>query len=64
MDCRDCALWDDKKERCRDGKINPRKYDDALCAAQVLGVRAICIFNDHRERIVGVRTGAPMKEQK
>jgi hypothetical protein len=56
MDCRDCARYDNEEAKCRDGKVNPPRYDLAITVAQVLGVRSICIFNDHRERILGVRS--------
>jgi hypothetical protein len=54
MDCRDCARHDAETGRCLDGKVNPRRYEHALGVVQVLGLRAICVFNDHRERLVGV----------
>ncbi len=55
MDCRDCARYDKEAAKCRDGKVNPQRYEHALSVAQVMGLRSICVFNDHRERIVGVR---------
>jgi hypothetical protein len=55
VDCRDCARYDAENKKCLDGKVNPQRYDTVVSVAQVLGVRAICLFNDHRERLVGVR---------
>ena len=56
MDCRDCARWDQENRKCRDGKVNPRKWELAVETAQVLGLRSICVFNDYRERLVKSRT--------
>ena len=58
MKCRDCPRYDLELRRCKDGKLNPLRYSDAIEVANVWGVRAICSYNDHRERLVGVRTGA------
>ncbi|HXH61392.1 MAG TPA: hypothetical protein VNI20_08535 [Fimbriimonadaceae bacterium] len=56
MDCRDCPRYDPENRRCRDGKLNPPRYSDAVEVANVWGVRAICAYNDHRPRLVSVRT--------
>ena len=53
--CRDCVRYDKETEKCLDGKINPQRYEQAVSASQVMGLRAICMFNDHRERLVSVR---------
>lgn len=53
--CRDCALWEAESNRCRNGKVNPHSWEETVNVANVLGVRAICIFNDHRERLVQSR---------
>ncbi|HVL37911.1 MAG TPA: hypothetical protein VM328_00845 [Fimbriimonadaceae bacterium] len=55
MYCRDCARYDEENRRCRDGKINPEKWETAVHVANVLGLRSICVFNDHRERLVWAR---------
>jgi hypothetical protein len=55
MDCKDCPRYDLEARRCRDGKLNPRRYSDAIEVANVWGVRAICTYNDHRPRLVSVR---------
>lgn len=55
MDCKDCPRYDLEARRCRDGKLNPRRYSDAIEVANVWGVRAICTYNDHRLRLVSVR---------
>lgn len=55
MNCKDCPRYDHEAAKCRDGKLNPKRYSDAIEAANVWGVRAICTYNDHRERLVSVR---------
>ncbi|MES1147522.1 MAG: hypothetical protein ABUL49_02105, partial [bacterium] len=50
--CRDCPRYDPEARTCRDGKINPATWETAVEASQVYGLRAICILNDHRERLV------------
>jgi hypothetical protein len=55
--CRDCIRYDHENEKCLDGKVNPQGYEKALATSQVLGLRAICTFNDHRERLVSVKLG-------
>jgi hypothetical protein len=35
-----------------DGKVNPDHYETALNIARLMGIRAICVFCDHRERLV------------
>lgn len=37
---------------CRSGKLNPRSKEDAVDVARMIGVRALCVFNEHREPIV------------
>jgi hypothetical protein len=58
MVCKDCPRFDHESRKCRDGKLNPPRYSDAVEVANVWGVRAICAYNDHRPRIVSVRAGA------
>jgi hypothetical protein len=60
MLCRDCHRYDPEAESCRDGKLNPQSFSDAVEVAQHLGPRAICVFNDFRERILDIRKGAPL----
>ena len=55
MYCRDCHRWDVESRRCLDGKVNPLSWEESVNVANVLGVRAICVFNDYRERLVGSR---------
>ena len=57
MYCRDCIRYEKETGKCLDGKVNPPRYEQAVSVSQVLGVRAICTFNDHRERLVSVRAG-------
>jgi hypothetical protein len=57
MDCRDCPRYDAEARRCRNGKVNPRDWETAVNVANVMGVRSICLFNDHRERLVQSRAG-------
>ncbi|HRI42706.1 MAG TPA: hypothetical protein PLL78_08770 [Fimbriimonadaceae bacterium] len=54
MDCRDCARYEG--ERCLDEKLNPQRWEQAVQVANVFGVRSICMFNDHRERLVKARS--------
>jgi hypothetical protein len=60
--CSDCARYDAEKAKCRDGKVNPERWDAAVNVANVMGLRAICMFNDHRERLVQCR--APARPQR
>ncbi len=55
MECKDCARFDPEGEKCRDDKLNPRTWGDAVIVANAMGLRAICVFNDHRERLVRSR---------
>jgi hypothetical protein len=55
MLCRDCARYDPKNRKCLDEKVNPLKWEMAVEVANVLGLRTICVFNDHRERLVKAR---------
>lgn len=55
MTCPDCARWNPDEERCRDGKVNPQSWSQAAEVANALGVRSICLFNDHREKLVASR---------
>lgn len=64
MDCRDCPRYDQKALKCLDGKLNPRRYSDAIEVANVWGVRAICAYNDHRPRLVSVRMAEAGSERK
>lgn len=59
MRCRDCPRYDPDVERCRDGKVNPLRWEQAVEAANVLGLRAICPLSDFRERLILSRTPAP-----
>lgn len=57
MDCKECPRFDTNLNRCRDGKVNPQSYDHAFQVTQYMGLRAICVFNDYRERLVEARKG-------
>ncbi|RMG24163.1 MAG: hypothetical protein D6724_06740 [Armatimonadetes bacterium] len=61
MLCRDCHRYDAEEGVCRDGKLNPESFADAVEVAQVFGPRAICVFNDYRERVLDIRKGAAMR---
>jgi len=50
--CRDCNLYDEEAQRCKDRKVNPQSWETAVQVSQVLGLRSICVFNDYRERLV------------
>ena len=55
MHCRDCDRFDLETRKCKDQKINPQSWGQAVDVANVLGVRSICVFNDHRERLIRSR---------
>lgn len=55
MYCQDCPRWNEENEQCRDGKVNPENWGMAVEVANAIGVRAICMFNPHREKLVGSR---------
>lgn len=55
MHCQDCPRYDDTTSACRDGKLNPLRWELAVDVANVYGLRSICVFNDHRERLVKCR---------
>lgn len=56
MYCRDCPRFDLESNRCKDSKVNPLEYETAVNVAKVMGLRAICVFNDHRERLIEARS--------
>jgi hypothetical protein len=55
MDCKDCHRFDAEAKRCRDGKVNPHNWETAVSVSQILGIRTICMFNHHRERLIEAR---------
>lgn len=55
MECRDCARFNEETRDCRDKKVNPQSWSEAVEVANYLGVRSICMMNDHRERLVDTR---------
>lgn len=55
MDCRDCTRFAADAHRCLDGKLNPITWGEAVDVGNIYGIRAICMFNDHRERLVRSR---------
>jgi hypothetical protein len=57
--CRDCPRYDSDAERCRDGKVNPESWENAVSVSQIMGLRSICIFNDYRERLIAARRPFP-----
>ena len=58
MNCCDCPIYDEDRQKCRDGKLNPASYGAAIEVANVFGVRAIFSFNDHKQRLVSTRACA------
>jgi len=60
--CRDCPRYDAESERCRDGKVNPHRWEVAVSVAQTYGLRSICAFNDFRERLVRSREPLPKRK--
>jgi hypothetical protein len=62
MDCRDCHRHDPEAGACLDRKLNPQSWSQAVEVANVFGIRSVCVYNDHRERLVaarGVAVGRP-----
>jgi hypothetical protein len=55
VECRDCARFNEETRECRDKKVNPQTWSEAVEVANYLGVRSICMMNDHRERLVDTR---------
>lgn len=55
MRCRDCARYDLEAQKCLDSKVNPFRWDQAVDVANLLGVRAICVFNPFREKLLASR---------
>jgi hypothetical protein len=55
MRCEDCHRFDLENRKCLDRKVNPPTWGQAVEVANVLGLRAICTFNAHRERLVQCR---------
>ena len=55
MFCRDCPRYDLEESRCKDRKVNPLDWETAVNVANVMGIRAICVFNDHREKLIDAR---------
>ncbi len=53
--CRDCVRFNIETRECRDKKLNPQSWEESVQVANLMGVRAICMFNDHRERLVESR---------
>ena len=58
MNCKDCNRFDSANRKCMDQKVNPQSWGQAVDVANIFGVRSICIFNDHRERLVRSRMRA------
>lgn len=63
MHCQDCPRYDPEAQSCRDEKLNPLRWDQAVDIANIFGLRAICMFNDHRERLVDTRRVVPLSRQ-
>ncbi len=54
MRCQDCPRFEVDSENCKDRKLNPQTWQDAVQSAQIFGPRALCQMNDYRERILSV----------
>jgi hypothetical protein len=39
------------ERRCQDGKANPRSKADSVVVAELLGLRALCHYNLHRDAL-------------
>ncbi len=55
MHCRDCVRYNEETNECRDKKVNPQTMAEANDVANIYGARSICMFNDHRERLIEAR---------
>ena len=55
MECRDYVRFNEETRECRDKKVNPQSWSEAVEVANYLGVRSICVMNDHRERLIQSR---------
>jgi hypothetical protein len=63
MDCRDCPRFNAEAEKCRDNKLNPRTWDQAVSVMHVYGIRWVCVFNDHRARLALTREPLPQRKR-
>lgn len=61
MTCDECNRFDQESRKCLDGKLNPQRYGQAVDVANMFGLRVICVFNDHRERLVKSRGATEVK---
>lgn len=61
ISCWNCNRFHRDEGRCKDGKTNPRRKTDAVEVAEVMGVRALCIFSPYRD-ILAVRLTMPNSE--
>lgn len=52
INCSRCRLYDRANRHCTMGKVNPRTKLDTYETAQVLGVRALCVFNLYRDQLI------------
>ena len=52
MSCRKCPRYEVEKQRCSDGKANPRRKADAFSLVELLGIRSLCHYSPYRDRIV------------
>ncbi len=55
MRCEDCTRYDSELKKCLDSKLNPQSWSAAIDVSNLMGLRVICVFNDHRERLVKCR---------
>jgi hypothetical protein len=63
MRCRDCHRFDQETETCRDSKLNPARWEEAVEVGQIYGIRSICTFNDYRERLIAARANPVSPER-
>ena len=55
--CEDCPRFDPEEGNCRDGKLNPQGFGEAVEVIQIHGPRAICMLCDLRERMLDIWEG-------
>lgn len=58
MRCEDCPRWNADEQACRDRKLNPGSFGEAVEVVQMFGPRALCTMNDYRERMLDICKGA------
>lgn len=74
MACWNCPRYSRTNRECADGKANPKRKSDSVTVAEVLGLRALCHYNPHRDALaarmhfpqtsLGINSVAPQRTRK